>query len=84
MKIFNPATDGSVTCLDIQNQVIQDVLSQLTGKQLNFYAVHGCEIIASSAQTFNGEKILKYNNDLTKSKTSTLVIMQAQTSRLLG
>ena len=29
-------------------------------------------------------KILKYNNDLTKSKTSTLVIMQAQTSRLLG
>ena len=62
MKIFNPATDGSVTCLDIQNHVIQDVLSQLTGKQLNFYAVHGCEIIASSAQTFTGEKILKYKH----------------------
>jgi len=50
MKIFNP--DGTFTCLDIQNELIYEVLNQLTGKQLSFYSVHGCEIIGSTAQIF--------------------------------
>jgi len=49
MKIFNTET---FTCLDIQNDIIREVLSQLTGKQMSFYSVHACEIITSTPQVF--------------------------------
>ena len=52
-----PATDGTFTCLDIQNELIYEVINQLTGKQLSFYSVHGCEIIGSTAQIFTGESL---------------------------
>jgi len=55
MKIFNTET---FTCLDIQNEIIREVLGQLTGKQMGFYSVHACEIITSTPQVFTGEKIL--------------------------
>merc|ERR1711962_1832409 len=53
MKIFDPSTNDSTKCLDIQNQIIQDVLTQLTGKQMTFYSVHGCEIITSASRSFD-------------------------------